>query len=154
MRRLRLREAAGRTFTDVVIGVSPGAAVGQGHAVADRVEEAVHGALPGSDVVVHVEPARRGGGAARARARGGDVRLARPRDPQPVGDRATDDGFHVSLHLKLPGELALDEAHGIAEQVEQAIVAGVPEIANVQTHLEPLAEPATGRPARPTTTPP
>ena len=47
VRRLRLREAAGRTFTDVVIGVSPGAAVGQGHAVADRVEAAVQGALPG-----------------------------------------------------------------------------------------------------------
>ena len=57
VRRLRLRQAAGRTFTDVVIGVSPGAAVGQGHAVADRVEAAVHTALPGSDVVVHVEPA-------------------------------------------------------------------------------------------------
>jgi hypothetical protein len=37
LRRLRLRQAAGRTFTDVVIGVSPGDAVGQGHAVADRV---------------------------------------------------------------------------------------------------------------------
>ena len=57
VRRLRLREAAGRTFTDVVIGVSPGAADGQGHAVADRVEAAVQQALPGGDVVVHVEPA-------------------------------------------------------------------------------------------------
>ena len=57
------------------------------------------------------------------------------------------DGFHVSLHLKLPGELPLDEAHGIAEQVEQAIVEGVPEIVDVQSHLEPLAEPAAGREA-------
>ena len=55
------------------------------------------------------------------------------------------DGFHVSLHLKLPGELALDEAHAIAEQVERAIVDGVPEIVDVQSHLEPLAEPAAGR---------
>ena len=47
VRRLRLRQAAGRSFTDVVIGVSPGAAVGQGHAVADHVEEAVQRALPG-----------------------------------------------------------------------------------------------------------
>ena len=57
LRRLRLRRAAGRTFADVVIAVSPGAAVGQGHADADRVEVAVERALPGSDVVVHVEPA-------------------------------------------------------------------------------------------------
>src|SRR5439155_17554834 len=52
LRRLRMRQAAGRQFADVVIGVSPGAAVGQGHAAADAVEAAVHGALPKSDVVV------------------------------------------------------------------------------------------------------
>jgi divalent metal cation (Fe/Co/Zn/Cd) transporter len=57
------------------------------------------------------------------------------------------DGVHVSLHLKLPGELPLDEAHAIAEQVESAIVDGVPEVVDVQSHLEPLAEPAAGREA-------
>jgi len=56
LRRLRMRQAAGRQFADVVIGVSPGAAVAQGHAAADAVEAAVHQALPESDVVVHVEP--------------------------------------------------------------------------------------------------
>ena len=55
--RLRMRRAAGRHFADVVVGVPPGAAVGQGHAAADAVEEAVERAVPGSDVVVHVEPA-------------------------------------------------------------------------------------------------
>src|SRR5262249_53065069 len=56
LRRLRMRQAAGRHFADVVIGVSYDAAVGQGHAAADAVENALHAALPGSDVVVHVEP--------------------------------------------------------------------------------------------------
>src|SRR5205823_11922331 len=54
--RLRMRQAAGRHFADVVIGVPPGAAVAQGHAAADAVEEALQRALPESDVVVHVEP--------------------------------------------------------------------------------------------------
>jgi len=49
-------------------------------------------------------------------------------------------GTELSLHLKLPGDMALDEAHGIAEQVEHAILAAVPEITAVQTHLEPLSE--------------
>src|SRR5262249_62199501 len=56
LRRLRMRHAGGRQFADVVIGVAPSAGVGQGHAAADAVEAAVEGALPGSDVVVHVEP--------------------------------------------------------------------------------------------------
>jgi divalent metal cation (Fe/Co/Zn/Cd) transporter len=146
VRRLRLREAAGRTFTDVVIGVSPGAAVGQGHAIADSVEAAVHAALPGSDVVVHVEPA--GAEAAlRERVREAAMSITRVREIHNLSVIELPDGFHVSLHLKLPGELPLDEAHGIAEHVEQAIVEGVPEIVDVQSHLEPLAEPAAGREA-------
>jgi len=51
----------------------------------------------------------------------------------------------VSLHLKLPGELRLEQAHEVANQVEQAIAAAVPEVDSVQTHLEPLAEAGEGR---------
>lgn len=56
LRRLRMREVGGRHFADVVVGVPAGADVVQGHAVASAVEEAIERVLPGSDVVVHVEP--------------------------------------------------------------------------------------------------
>ena len=79
VRRLRLRQAAGRTFTDVVIGVSPGAAVGQGHAVADRVEAAVHAraarAATSSSTSSRQGPRRRcASGCARRRCRSRAVR--------------------------------------------------------------------------------
>jgi divalent metal cation (Fe/Co/Zn/Cd) transporter len=48
----------------------------------------------------------------------------------------------VSLHLKLPGDLALERAHEIAEEVERAILAAVPEVEEVRTHLEPIREAA------------
>jgi divalent metal cation (Fe/Co/Zn/Cd) transporter len=51
----------------------------------------------------------------------------------------------VSLHLKLPGGLKLEEAHEVANRVEGAIAAAVPEIDAVQTHIEPLAEVGEGR---------
>jgi cation diffusion facilitator family transporter len=144
VRRLRLREAAGRTFADVVIGVSPGAAVGQGHAAADRVEEAVHRALPGSDVVVHVEPA---GDEAelRERVRAAAMTVSHVRELHNVQLIDTPGGIEVSLHLKLPGELDLVEAHALAEDVEQQIRLAAPEVCDVQTHLEPLGEPTPGR---------
>jgi divalent metal cation (Fe/Co/Zn/Cd) transporter len=46
--------------------------------------------------------------------------------------------------LKLPQDLTLQEAHGVASQVERAIEDAVPEVVSVQTHLEPLSEPAVG----------
>jgi cation diffusion facilitator family transporter len=144
LRRLRMRQAAGRQFADVVIGVSPAAAIGQGHAAADAVEAAVHRALPGSDVVVHVEPA--GDDAAlRERALAAAQRVPQVREIHNLSVLRVGRSTQVSLHLKLPGELALDDAHEVATEVERAIMESVPEVDAVQTHLEPLAEPAEGR---------
>jgi cation diffusion facilitator family transporter len=144
LRRLRMRQAAGRQFADVVIGVEPGAAVGQGHAAADAVEAAVHGALPDSDVVVHVEPSL-DEAVLRERALAAAQRVPRVREIHNLSVLRVGPRTEVSLHLKLPGELSLEEAHEVASEVERAIVESVPEVEAAQTHLEPLAEAGEGR---------
>jgi cation diffusion facilitator family transporter len=141
--RLRMRQAGARQFADVVITVPPGAAVGQGHAAADRVEEALHDALPGSDVVVHVEPEE--DEAIRDRAHAAALAVPTVREVHNVSVLDVGGRMQISLHLKLPGELTLEEAHDVATQVEQAIAEAVPEVDSVQTHLEPLAEEGEGR---------
>jgi len=143
LRRLRLRQAGGRTFADVVIGVSPGAAVGQGHAAADRVEDAVQRALPESDVVVHVEPTGRET-ELRERVRAAAMTVSYVRELHDLALIDTGEGLEASLHLKLPGDLDLAAAHALAEEVEQAIARDVPEVRSVQTHLEPLGERSPG----------
>jgi divalent metal cation (Fe/Co/Zn/Cd) transporter len=117
--------------------------VGQGHAAADAVEEAVHRALPRSDVVVHVEPAG-GETAIRERAHAAALRVPEVREVHNVSVLSVDSGTELSLHLKLPGDLTLEQAHEIAEAVERAIVEAVPEVSAVQTHIEPLAEEGAG----------
>jgi cation diffusion facilitator family transporter len=139
--RLRMRQAAGRHFADVVIGVSPDSVVGQGHAAADAVEQAVQDALPEADVVVHVEPFEHHA-AVRERAHAAALAVRRVREIHNVSVLSVGSGTELSLHLKLPGDLSLEEAHSIAEEVERAIRAAVPEVTGVRTHLEPLAEEA------------
>jgi cation diffusion facilitator family transporter len=141
LRRLRLRRAGAERFADVVIGVAPGAAIGQGHAAADRVEQALHGALPGIDVVVHVEP--QGGDAAiRERVLAAALTVSHVREIHNLSVLDVDGTIEVSLHVKLPGDLPLERAHDIAEQVESAILSQVAEVRSVQTHLEPIRETA------------
>ena len=144
LRRMRMRQAAGRVFADVVIGVDYDAAVGQGHAAADAVERAVQAALPEADVVVHVEPTDAASADVRERAHAAALNVPRVREVHNVSVVSIDSGTELSLHLKLPGELSLDEAHAIAEQVERAIALAVPEVSSVRTHLEPLGEEAAG----------
>jgi divalent metal cation (Fe/Co/Zn/Cd) transporter len=57
-----------------------------------------------------------------------------------VGNR-----IELSLHLKLPASLTLAEAHDVATSVEREILNSNPQIDDVHTHLEPLAEPSLGR---------
>jgi cation diffusion facilitator family transporter len=144
LRRLRMRRAAGRHFADVVVAVPPAAGVEQGHAVADAVEEAVERVVPGTDVVVHVEPQE--AEALRERAYAAAVRDPRVREVHNIVALEVGDRIEVSLHLKLPGELSLEEAHEVASSVEHEILDALPEVDAVQTHLEPLTEPAAGRP--------
>jgi cation diffusion facilitator family transporter len=146
LRRLRLRQAAARHFADVVIAVPPGAAVGAGHAAADAVEEAVRRALPEADVVVHVEPAT-DDVALRELAQAAAMAVPRVREVHNVTVVQVGGSTQVSLHLKLPGALSLDQAHAIASEVEQAITKAVPGVDSVQTHLEPLGEEGEGKPA-------
>ena len=137
--RLRLRESAGRYFADVVVGVPPGRAVIEGHAAADEVERAVEQALPNSDVVVHVEPRRRG---LTLRDRVLAIALSEPAvsEAHDITIFEHGDQVSVSLHLKLPADSSLQEAHAVAERVEAAI-RDLPHVSDALTHLEPLERP-------------
>ena len=144
LRRLRMRRAAGRHFADVVIGVPHGSGVEQGHAAADAVERAVQSAVPGADVIVHVEPEE--AEAIRERAYAAALRDPRVREVHNIVVLEVGGRTEVSLHLKLPGGYSLEEAHEIASAVEHEILDTLPEVDAVQTHLEPLAEPAVAEP--------
>lgn len=139
LRRLRLRESGGRYFADAVVTVPPGRAVAEAHQAADAVEAAIGAELPDSDVVVHVEPRRRG---LDLRDRILAAALAEPLVREAHDITVFEDGqkSYVSLHLKLRADLTVREAHDVAERVEQAI-RSQPEVIDAQTHIEPLERP-------------
>jgi divalent metal cation (Fe/Co/Zn/Cd) transporter len=136
VRRLRVRELAGRHFADVVVGVPAASALVQGHDASERVEAAVRSVLPESDVVVHVEPREETLLADRVLA--ATLTVPGVHEAHNVTVFELEGRCEVSLHLKVPGELELAEGHRIADEVEKAIRQDVPEVAAVHTHLEPL----------------
>jgi divalent metal cation (Fe/Co/Zn/Cd) transporter len=143
LRRLRLRESGGRFFADVVVGVPPGQAIVEGHSQADAIEEAVRRALPDTDVVVHLEP-RRDGLDLRDQALAAALAEPLVREAHDIMIYERGDRRSVSLHLKMPADLALAEAHEVAERVEATLLRE-PQVEAVQTHLEPLELPVAAR---------
>ena len=143
LRRLRVRDVAGRIYADVTLGVPPASAASAAHRIADQVEAAIHQAAPGSDVVVHTEPSMTG---ADLRERILATALADPavRDAHDVSIYVDASGqYVVAVHLKLDGTISLQEAHDTAERVENAITELDGRVTSVRSHLEPLETPVT-----------
>jgi cation diffusion facilitator family transporter len=138
VRRVRVRQAGGRHFVDLVVGVPMDTGVTQAHTVADSIEEVVERALGGADVVVHVEPAEAEGGI-RERATAAAASIPEVREVHNVRVMRLPGGYELSLHVKLPRELSLEDAHDAVERLEQRIRAEVPELETIHTHIEPLA---------------
>ena len=127
LRRVRVRHAAGRHFADLVVGVAPDKGVGQAHATADAIEDLVRDALGNADVVVHVEPVAPEGGL-RERATAAAAAVPEVREVHNVRVMRVGSAYEVSLHVKLPRELSLAEAHDVIERLEAAVHAAVPEL--------------------------
>ncbi len=138
VRRVRVRHAAGRHFVDIVVGVPLDTGVSQAHALADLIEDLIERALGGADVVVHVEPAE-AEGTVRERATAAASAIPEVREVHNVRVMRLPKGYELSLHVKLPRELSLEEAHNAVERLEQRVREEVPELEYVHTHIEPLA---------------
>jgi len=138
LRRARVRQAAGRYFVDLVVGVASDAGVTQAHATADAIEAAVGEELGAADVVVHVEPIVTPGDL-RELATAAASAAPEVREVHNVRVMHLPDGYELSLHVKLPKELSLTEAHDVVEGLEGRVRAELPELRNVHTHIEPLS---------------
>ena len=128
LRRVRVRHAAGRHFADLVVGVAPDKGVVQAHATADAIEDAVARrarATPTSSST-----------SSRSRPRAGCASAPPPprstvpevREVHNVRVMRVGDAYELSLHVKLPRELSLAEAHDVIERLEAEVRAAVPEL--------------------------
>ncbi|MBI5884411.1 MAG: cation-efflux pump [Elusimicrobia bacterium] len=134
VRQVRARKSGPAVFVDVIVGVAHDAGVERAHDISDEVEKSVRAAVPGADVVVHVEPcAEKSDPLTLARvvaARHGlgahSLRICDEKD-----------GRTVELHLEVSGAMSLTEAHDLASRFEAELRAGLPGVSSVVTHLEP-----------------
>jgi divalent metal cation (Fe/Co/Zn/Cd) transporter len=136
---VRLRQAGASVFVDLVVHVDRSASLEEAHHVAEVVDAHVSTIVPRGDVVVHVDPVRRAGEslsqtvsaiAARLGLRTHDVHA------HEVGDR-----YFVDLHVEVPADLTLGQAHDQVSRLELAVREELARVRDIHSHIEPLAAP-------------
>ena len=133
------------------VEVGPGLSLSEAHRQASELEARLKARLPViRTVMTHIEPANAHGSALVLTQAALDLRdkaLARARELFPTAEWANPmlrlalGGYALTMVGRLPGSVSVDEAHGVAEQVESALRAEMPQLQRVTIHTEPLEHP-------------
>jgi cation diffusion facilitator family transporter len=140
VKRVRVRRSGPETFAEVTLTVPAGVDLEHAHEVADRAEAAVAKAVPGTDVVVHVEP----GQGHSEDLQDLVVRVASRHDLRAHGLRIYEQEGRktLDLHLEVSAGLNVGDAHAKATAFEEDMKRFLPDLAGIVTHLEPAGEAA------------
>ena len=134
--RIRIRESGSRLFVDLRLTLAANISLEHAKTVADVVEGEVHRLFPTADVVIHTTPMEPSSGDLVAK-----IRAVAHRQNFLVHDvTAYEVNGRVNVHLDLEVDpkLRLAEAHDRSTQLESEIKANLPEVTEVNVHLEPL----------------
>jgi cation diffusion facilitator family transporter len=141
---VRARQAGASTFVDLRVEVDRSASLEEAHQIATEVESRVSNLVRQGDVVVHVDPVRQTGEslpqavsaiAAQLGLRAHNIHAHEVRG-----------NYFVDLHVEVPSDLTLTQAHGRVSQLEAAVRDELPYVKDVNTHIEPQSVPvAPGR---------
>ena len=133
--RVRVRQSGGRVFADLHLILQSNTSLEHAQAVMNVVEANVHKDFPTADVVIHASPQT-----PDSRDLVERVRAVAHRSNFQVHDvRALEfkGKINVSMDLELDPALTLKAAHDEASRLEGQIKAEVPEVSEVNIHVEP-----------------
>ncbi len=140
--RVRVRRAGNQHFVDVTISVPRSASFEQVHAISDAVEHRVAEIIP-ADVMVHMEPRAIAGEHLFDRIR--VIAARRGLSIHELSAHQLDGRLFIEMHLEVPEQLSLREAHQRATDLEEEIrmlddvtapVTGAAPSVNI--HIEPF----------------
>jgi cation diffusion facilitator family transporter len=138
VRSVRVREAGGESFADVVIGVSRLEGLERSHQTMDQVEDAVRSEIGPAQVTVHVEPST-GAEAPNERVSAAALRVPGVVETHNISVLEQGSGGRaITLHVRLPEDMPMREAALTVEQLKREIRSEFG-VARVYAHVEPSA---------------
>ena len=132
--QVRMRRSGASFFVDMTVEVDRNLSFERTHAIAESVESRVQEIAPGADVVVHTDPREMERETMAKR-----IRAVAYRNQMPVHNISMHENrgrVYVDLHLEVDDHLSLQQAHDMASHIEKDLREDMPEITQVNTHIE------------------
>ena len=136
---LRVRKAGPKTFVEATVQVPKEMTLEEAHALASKIEANLGKVVANVDTTIHIEPSEKETGVRHL------VKelAAEVEGVEEVHDVATiyaSGKLYITLHAYVDPKLSVQEAHEIAEKIENRMRGRISETANITVHIEPYDE--------------
>jgi cation diffusion facilitator family transporter len=136
---VRVRQAGASLFVDLIVDVDRSASLEEAHQIATEVDKHVSTLLDSGDVVVHVDPVRQSGESLSQTVSAVAARLGLR--THNVHAHEVRGHYFVDLHVEVPANLTLGQAHDWVSHLEMAVRDELPQVRDIHSHIEPIADP-------------
>jgi len=143
-RELKVRKVGTKFFVEVTVLVPGSLEFQEAHDVASVTELNIRNHLGDASVTVHVEPTQKED-ALESAAENLARLIEGVKGVHNVSSFYTEGDLHLTLHIQVDGKLSLDQAHGIAERVEQRLRQEMSGTAKITIHIEPFDQLKVGK---------
>jgi cation diffusion facilitator family transporter len=134
--RLRVRTAGANLFVDADVSLGRGSSLESAHDVVSEVEGRIREVAPEASIVIHAEPFRSADESLAAAVRVIVSRHAAGAHDTLIYD--ADGKRNLDLHLELPGETPLTDAHAVTERIEADLRREFPRLNAIHIHVDPI----------------
>ena len=132
---LKARKVSSKTFIDATVQVPSFMSLEEAHALASKIEANLTKALGNVDATIHIEPSEK-----ETKMEQLVEKLATVEGVREVHEIATvyaSGKLYITLHAYVDPKLSVEEAHEIAEKIENRMHVGIKQLENVTVHMEP-----------------
>ncbi|TRO54983.1 cation transporter [Candidatus Bathyarchaeota archaeon] len=134
-RTLKVRKVGSKIFAECTVQVSSLMSLEEAHALASAIEEDLEKTFGNVDASIHIEPAEE-----ETKVEQLVEKLATVENVREVHDIITvfaHGKLYITLHAYVDSNLSVEEAHEIAEKIENRMHAEINQLENVTVHIEP-----------------
>ena len=136
---VRVRQAGASQFIEITVHVDRSTSLEEAHQIATEVEDRLNRVVTRGDVVVHVDPVRQSGESLTQTVSAIAARYGLR--THYVHAHEVRGRWFLDLHVEVPADLTLVQAHDRVNRLELAVREELPQVRDIHSHIEPLATP-------------
>jgi cation diffusion facilitator family transporter len=136
---VRVRQAGASQFIEITVLVDRSTSLEEAHQIATEVEGRLNRVVTRGDVVVHVDPVRQTGESLTQTVSA--IAAHYGLRTHYVHAHEVRGRWFLDLHVEVPADLTLVQAHDRVNRLELAVREELPQVRDIHSHIEPLATP-------------